>query len=230
MNGRKLALLAVCLLTAAIPAAADTVQIFNTGVGANGALLPAGAVDPHYTLTVSADPNYSGPNAMVTDSNGFPFPIWMVNGPSSQWIAPRTDVGAGNSPGNYVYTTTFDLTGFDLSTVVLSGQWSTDNSGLTIVLNGVELPYTTPVQAFFGWYPFTIAGGFVNGTNTLQFVLNNAGCSSCSVNPTGLRVEISGSGDLLAPSNPSRAVPEPATLLLFASGAAGVWLRRRFAA
>jgi hypothetical protein len=227
MNGRKLAMIMLCVLGATVPALADTVQIYGTGVGANGALLPAGSVDPHYTITSSADPSFPGPAAMVTDSNGFPFPIWMPNGPNSQWIAPRPDVGNGNAPGNYVYTTTFDLTGFDLSTVVLTGQWSTDNSGLSIVINGVELPFTTPEQAFFGWYGFTISCGFVAGVNTLQFVVNNAGCPNCSVNPTGLRVEISGTGELLANNAPLQAVPEPATVLLVGSGLAGLWIRRR---
>jgi hypothetical protein len=224
MNERKLVLLGVFLL-AAMPVAADTVNIniYGTGVSASGALLPGGAVDPHYTITSSADTNFAGPAAMVTYSSGFPFPIWMPNGPNSQWIAPRPDVGNGNAPGNYVYTTTFSLSGFDLSTVVLTGQWATDNSGLNIVLNGVALPFTTPVQGFFGWHAFTLSSGFVNGVNTLQFVVNNAGCPGCSVNPTGLRVEITGTGmlDSQNSGSPHQPVPEPATLVLVGRRRAG---------
>ena len=46
----------VLLLATKIP------TLFGTGVDGNGALLTNGAVDPHYTLTTSADPDYPGPN------------------------------------------------------------------------------------------------------------------------------------------------------------------------
>ena len=37
--------------------------IVGTGVAVDGMLLPDGAIDPHYTLTASADPNFPGPGS-----------------------------------------------------------------------------------------------------------------------------------------------------------------------
>jgi hypothetical protein len=168
------------------------VEIFNTGVNASGGLLALGSVDPHYQLTVSADANMPGPAAYV--ANPIPTGYWMANGPGSQWIAPAVDQSYPNPPatcnaaGNYTYRTTFDLTGFSLPTVVLNGNWAADNSGISILLNGnaTGAPGASGYGAFSA---FTLNTGFINGVNTLDFVINDSGC------PSGLRVEISGTGN-----------------------------------
>ena len=38
-----------------------------------------------------------------------------------------------------MFETTIDLTGYDATTAVLSGQWSADNEGVEVYLNGVAL-------------------------------------------------------------------------------------------
>jgi hypothetical protein len=43
---------------------------------------------------------------------------------------------------------------------------------------------------FASFTPFTVNSGFIAGVNTLDFVVNNA--PFAGTNPTGLRVEISG--------------------------------------
>src|SRR5262245_51004178 len=76
--------------------AASISGVFGTGVDDKGALLPAGAADPHYRLITSADTNYPGPNTIVVNQD---FPIageagngpWLTNGPSSKWIGPQAD-------------------------------------------------------------------------------------------------------------------------------------------
>ncbi len=57
-------------------------------------------------------------------------------------------------------------------------------------------------------------GGFVNGINTLDFVVNNAGDG---VNPTGIRIELSGSAEIEPPPGTPPSIqsdPEDITVLI----------------
>jgi hypothetical protein len=162
--------------------------VFGTGVGADGNLLAAGSVDPHYKITTSPDTDFPGPDAQVlNDAWPVAAGVWLLNGPDSKWIAPQADQSTGNAEGDYVYETTFDLTGYDLKTISLVGQWAVDNSGTDIVLNGTSLGLTTP--GFNAFTPFTITSGFLPGKNTLDFKVNNL---PATPNPTGLRVDLKG--------------------------------------
>ena len=178
-------LLASRLVAASIPG------LFPTGVNDAGVLLAAGARDPHYELVQSADPAFPGP-ATYAVQEGFPIPPWLANGPDSKWIAPRGNQSGGNQEGDYVYRLRFDLTGLDPFTAVITGRWSTDNSGVAIRLN--DLPTGVSGDGnFSAWSPpFTLRTGFIDGTNTLEFVVNNA---PSGINPTGLRVELGGTAD-----------------------------------
>src|SRR6202171_1213561 len=166
--------------------ASQNIVIFGTGVNTPSNLLADGAVDSHYTLYSSADSGFPGPNAIVVNSTAWPIPPWLTDGPASKWIAAQRDQSGGNAAGNYTYRTTFNLANMNPSTAVLTGQYSSDNTA-TMLLNG------TPVGPASGclcsFTPFTITSGFQAGLNTLDFVVNNAGSSA---NPTGLRVDISG--------------------------------------
>src|SRR5207245_7622204 len=113
---------------------------------------------------------------------------WLGDGPNSKWIAPRVDAANGNAVGTYTYRTTFDLTGLNPATAVLTGQFASDN-GATIKLNGVTVGPTSPT--FNAFTVFTISSGFIAGVNTLDVVVSNDPCGGC-INPTGLRVDISG--------------------------------------
>jgi hypothetical protein len=198
-------LLGLALQAAPIPG------LFGTGVDDSGALLSAGAIDPHYKLITSADTNFPGPNSIVV-SNDFPIAgeagngPWLTNGPISKWIGPQPDQtccgqgnaggNGGNAPGAYAYRISFDLTGFDLSTVKITGQWACDSEGTDIKINGVSTgnkiaPF--PPQPSESWHPFTINSGFVDGVNTLDFLINR----SSGKYPTGLRADVLGTGLLL---------------------------------
>jgi len=188
------ALGAMSLIAAPIPG------LFNTGVGTGGALLPGGSVDPHYRLIQSADASTPGPNSIVINE-GWPIAPasggpWLANGPNSKWISPLASQATGNAAGDYRYRIVFDLTGLEPSTAVLTGQWTSDNAGVGIFLNGTPTGIT--YDGNFGAFSatFTINSAFVEGTNTLDFVVNNAGTT---VNPTGLRVEVSGTADAQPP-------------------------------
>lgn len=166
--------------------------IFNTGVGTNGAILASGTVDPHWRLIQSADASFPGPNAIVVNDTGFPIPPWLANGPASKWIAPQASQATGNQSGDYKYRITFVLTGLEPSTAVVTGHWTSDNTGTQVLLNGVATGFTGDGNFAVLGNPFALSTGFVAGTNTLDFVVNNGGPG---INPTGVRVELSGTAN-----------------------------------
>lgn len=188
-------------------------DLFNTGVDASGNALGDGIDDPHWELVV--DPSGLGD---ATVPNGFPIPPWIANDADSRWIGP--DAGSANAPeGVYVYETTFTLeSNANLNSVLITGDWTSDNNGLDIVLNGNSLGITN-LGNFGSLNSFSIDGsnGFFNlGVNTLQFVVNNAPSSN---NPTGLRIDnIFGTYSI---------VPEPTTATLALLGTIGLVSRRR---
>ncbi len=169
---------AVARLTVRVP----LTNLFNTGVDATGAPLAAAAVDPHYTLVVN--PDSASPDSLVMN-DGFPIAPagpYIANNSVSKWVGPRADVSSAAS-GDYTYRVTVDLTGRDPSDVRLEGNWTSDNTGLNILVNGVSTGISQGGN--FGiWNPFTLSSGFVSGVNTIDFRINNAGAGY-----TGLRVE-----------------------------------------
>jgi hypothetical protein len=188
-------------------ASAPPIQLFNTGVDGFGAVLPDGTnPDPHYVLTPP-----SGTSDTVVHTLGYGFPVTVytaqLDNSLSRWIGPNTD--QLNGPGGiYDYQTTFSLTGLNPLTAVISGQWSSDNAGVEIWLNGVNTgnlpnPYGTPgTYSFENWMQFSISTGFVAGVNTLDFRVMNGNGDADQFGPTALRVEMSGIAS---------AVPEPST-------------------
>jgi hypothetical protein len=104
-----------------------------------------------------------------------------------------------------VYQETFNLTGFNPATVGLSGFFATDNTGY-IQLNGVTVGPTS--STFASLTPFSITSGFDPGINTLDFFVTN-GPTGGPQNPTGLFVELSGTG------TPVATTPEPSSFALF---------------
>jgi hypothetical protein len=204
---------AVLLCAFALPcglASADAIPgLFNTGVDDSGAPRADNDVDTHYQMV--APSNVEGDPIVTTSAGGFPIGPWLGDNDLSAWITPAEDAtGPGDSDGSpsYYYQTTFDLTGFAPSTAEISGQWSSDNLGLDILLNGVSTGFTNPAQ-FGAWTEFTLSAQaghpFAAGTNTLEFVVNNGGGEDPPDGPTGVRVEMTGTAVL---------VPEPSTLAL----------------
>lgn len=185
------------------------VGLFNTGVDALGNSLADNAIDTHYTVN-------GGTAYAATSAGGHPIGPWLGDSVTSAWIAPATDTN-GVLDGTYTYTTTFDLTGIDLTTALISGRLSSDDrlTGITINGNAAAVPAVT--TSFTFWTNFSVNSGFVAGLNTLSFsVLNNGG------GPTGLRVEYTG-------NNFAAAVPEPTSYALALAGVATAFLvlRRR---
>ncbi|MEZ5328869.1 MAG: immunoglobulin domain-containing protein [Verrucomicrobiales bacterium] len=214
----------LALAVASIPFAVDGAPIpglFNTGVGEDGKLLAAsGAVDPHYTMIVSPDEEFTGPD-LVTLNPGFPVGPWLEEGPDSKWIVANPESG-NSAEGDYTYRTTFDLTGFDPAKATITGRWAVDNTGIDILINGESLGITNGA-GFASWSDFTIDSGFVEGENVLEFIFNNA---PASPNPAGLRVELRGTVEvageapsiLKQPESKNIFQGEPATFTVDADG------------
>ena len=175
-------------------------DLFPTGVDDSGMVLPGGATDPHY---------------FILETGGFgivvskPHDTWARNDTNSKWIWET----ATGQPTNVTRTfrLTFDLTGLDPSTATITGEWATDNTGLDILINGMSTGNTSGGFSSFTRFFIGVDAGFVDGINTLDFVVLDFGSIS------GFRVgEISG-----------MALPAPATFLLLGLGGLRGTRRRR---
>ncbi len=209
--------------------AAFITTLRNTGIDSGGAVLANGGAEINYKL-VTKPAASSASLIAVTSAGGFPVPPWLGDNSTSTWIRPDNPFpGQGsfdNDPdGTYVYETKFSMSGLRASTALITGRWSTDNPGLSIKLNGVSIvpASNTYPFGFSVWTPFTISAAsnlFLSGVNTLQFTVTNL--VQATQNPTGLRVEMIGTADLLPQGGPT--VPLPASLALLLTGFPGLGL------
>jgi autotransporter-associated beta strand protein len=166
--------------------------LFNTGVTATGALLPGGSIDPNWQLIQSADPTYTGPNAIVDST----IPAtYISDGPNSQWIAPGDNVGVAG--GNYEYQTTFVLDSQNLTNMQLILNWAADNVCVDALLNGVDLGITND-NGYTAFAPTVITNNFLAGSNVLVCVISNAPGSG--PNLSAFRAELSALSAPLAPT------------------------------
>ena len=193
MRSSRLLLILLPLLFAAC-AYPDAINVSSTGES-GGSTLPIGAVEPNYEL-MSA-PAGTPPTAVTTSANL----LWVSNQANAEWISPGPNGESNWSTGTYDYQTTFSLDGLDPATAVLSGLWTSDNSGC-IYLNAVDTNDCVGDGDFRFLTAFSIDSGFVAGTNTIDFIVDNGGTYP---NPTGLLVELTGT---------ATAIPEPSSLSL----------------
>jgi hypothetical protein len=201
----------VCATTAADAAIVSIPNLFNTGVDASGVPLPDGTIgDPHYSL-VSAPSGSTTDIRVRTSAGGYPIPPYVGDDALSAWIGPNNDSSLDGPVGHYVYETTFTLgAGVNPATASITGNYSTDNEGVDILINGHSTGITngsTDTGQYMSWWPFSISSGFAAGINTLEFVVNNDG------GPTALRVEMTGT---------VATIPELSTWAMMLTGFAGL--------
>lgn len=211
-------------------------SLFNTGVDGTGTPMPDGTIgDPHYTLQFAPYPSTSSTVALRQSGTLGSKLIgpWAGDDNLSAWIGPDSADLSRSTIGEYYYTTTFDLTGFDPSTARIYGAWAADDVGAAVILNGKLITILTDLSygaqnydqlTSFNYYyrdaSATVAeaanvplqDGFVPGINTLTFRVDNLG------GPTALRTELSASAVF---------APEPASLALLCAGLGGLATVRR---
>jgi len=160
----KSLLLTFASLTLAASLHALPIAVFNTGVNGSGTVLPGASLDSHYDVIQ----NGGADAVLIASPNG----AWLGSNTTSAWIW-QTSSG---TPVNVdrTFRTTFDMTGLSLSSAVINGHWSTDNSGLDILINGQSTGQTA--GGYNSWYNFSIASSYlVGGVNTLDFVVRDVG-------------------------------------------------------
>jgi len=202
-------ILAISGLTVGVLAAsagAAQIPVFSTG--SNGTtLITAGTNTPadFYTVTGPAGSGFTNSGTFVPSARPS---AWLANDSNSEWITPAKGGNSNQPAGLYTYSTSFTLSNADeLSTGNIVLEYTGDNSGTEIIFNGHILadPTTGGNEAYTAFSgPFTINSGFQDGTNTLQFVINN---EAPTATPEGLRVWIQ--------SATISVVPEPSSVAAF---------------
>jgi hypothetical protein len=187
---------------------AAPIIVHNTGVDATDALVPVGGVAAFWTLA-------SAPVGATEAIGSFTYehrnPAYAANTAVSQWVSPSPS-GDASVFGDFFYETVFDLTGFEASTAVVSGLFSSDNNGL-IRLNGGAPVVTLDDFSFKSMHAFTFTSGFLPGLNVIQVGVRNIG------NPTAFHVQFT--------ETAARRVPEPGSMLLLSLGLLALRLTRR---
>ncbi len=187
--------------------------LYNTGIDDSGNVLNSGSVEIHYALTqVPENSGYTSPHLIT------PHPRWVSPPEGSAWIGPSASANQDAEDGYYTYTLKFDLSEFDPNTVLIQGDWASDNTG-EIFLNGKYTGLSNSATTYQSLSHFIINSGFKEGENTLEFKVNNE--SGPSYNPSGLLV-----ANLQATIVPS-SVPLPGAIWLLGSAFVGIIGMRR---
>lgn len=212
LNAKKMSLAVTLFLGIHSSANAGLIadQLYNTGLDVSGnALSMTGGIDANWLVDGQAAVTYKHPAYAANDSD-------------SLWISVNQNGGNETTRAQtYTYSTTFDLTGYDVLTASINGLWGADNYG-SIYLNGVDTGNSLSFgyDAFRSLTAFSINDYFVNGINTLSVEMTNGHLNpNLDPGPGALRFD---SLELKAAS-----VSEPGTMALLSLGIFGLVVARR---
>jgi hypothetical protein len=148
------------------------IQLWNTGIG-----LREGDKDPHWIVTAGKDEVGPYPQPAIVS---VPHASYGINEPErSQWISVEGGTTRGvPARSRYTFETTFDLTGFDLRSIWVSGLVLADDGVDEVWLNGKRLNIRPWKDWSYGinyvkFHPIGIRSGFAPGVNRLAFVVKN---------------------------------------------------------
>lgn len=197
----------------------------STGLSAGGAALAEGASDPFWSISTIGNSYIPQSAVVLYDADNATCHCGILaNAPTGQWISDVAQVNNTWGIGPTVFASrTFDLTGYNLSSVTLTGNFSVMDSNIGLFLNGFLIPGTTvlypPNLPWQYLTSFSTNSGFNAGINTLEFQSNS---SNSIYDGVMLR-------DTWVNGEQSNTVPEPASMVLFSTGLIGVYgvARRR---
>ena len=183
---------AALLLAPAVVSAQGPMSTATTAVGTN---------DPFWEISVNSGTFY---DAFVLDR-----PVGTTD---PQWIgASATGTLQGGSADQDFHRFLYSFRTMFIGTSGMSVTYrcARDDEFFSVYLNGEPVVGATcPLYDLSSSY--TISSGFNNGSNTLQFNIGGNGVTD------GLNVDVT---DVTVPSS---GVPEPASIVLFASGLIGI--------
>jgi FecR protein len=167
------------------------IMVNNTGRG-----LVAGDEDPHWRIS-------AGPKCAAFDKPQFAVVCeadsrYLANDRDrSQWISVSNPVRPGVPPSTeFTFETTFDLSGYDISTVTVAAQVIADNGVRAVRINGQPVPMASwrlneRDQYFNRFVVVEIRNNLVQGTNRVEFDVWNGidRYAPEAPNPVAIRVE-----------------------------------------
>jgi hypothetical protein len=144
-------------------------------VSSTGAGLVRGAADPHWEITaISTEPDFQPRPAVVAD----PLSCYVRCDPAGgQWLSTSKNLGTLPDGCRMTFRTRFNLAGFVASTARIDGKISVDDFVAEVRLNGKNVPVpagSRDKDVYKRWLKLAIESGFVEGDNTLDFVVENA--------------------------------------------------------
>jgi len=190
--------------------------IYSTGVDSNGNVVNGGSADSHFTTTGTNVT--TGPAAVL--SSGNLYPSWTPDNATgtlgSAWIGVDNGIGQPSTP--YTFTESFNLTGYDATSVALAGTYWGDDIGYLAINGNVIGSFYGNNDGGLGWnpgYAFSVnglSGDFVSGVNTITMTM-----TASDDYYDGVRLDITtATADAVgAPDNAS-------SLMLFGIGLAGL--------
>lgn len=220
---------AVALFCAPVAHAQQSFGLFSTGINSGGTTIATGSQDPYWVWQQASPAAY--PNIVLTGSPNdtyvptSEFVDWQADVANQyHWVSSTSDA-AGNG-GYSLWSTTFDLTNYDPTTATISFKCVADNVFIRILLNGVAST-TAACGDYSTDYKFgqdnTFSSGFVAGDNTLSIFTTGDGQTD------GILFDVENAQAVYtAPT--TGATPEPASVLLMATGLVGLvpaYRRRR---